>query len=628
VSDFYFVSSCHLQKYRSCVDRVSRTSLVLAMILPHALFVGVGIVIKLLFPTIVTWLANETYAILILSQVYPWIWTISLLFQYRHASTIKSNTLSSEEEEKPKPPLSPSVKSVSEKYEKAILRTSTSRINNRIPTSNKIKASSKAFPRSTSKVAQDPKQSKVSAKQPLKPVHRLVKARQGESNTLEQDATYWLQFWTINCLFTAACRVIYLLPIVGRMVSRTQLLRTASIELKLFFYLWIYGLSSVLTSTASSDADMQRSYVVRPLPFLSQKLLPSVRNFYQSTSHTISTDSWDSLVKRAESFLNVAVMVRLISESTQKRIMELLKYSHPFLVPAITLLMPGFITEYGVLYVNTIIPAAKNVTSLSETAASLQYWVLHILFSAILSSCSNVLWWIPFSTHVTFVLWCHLQYTSCRYYTILEQELQAFGLLPKGEADVVPVDQTVTAIMFRAIAKSLPSASQLDADSPIDDATSNAAATATDTPINVDTISNQSETILEKNTEETLEVTSQKERSMDDCQSAAEADVAVYDISKPGDDCKNEVDSSKTIVDSHLDLDLTTNNMQASKSDQQIDQHALPPESPPLSPFQSSSLPSVVSDDVSRPPTPKDIIKQNRVRRSTRLNGNRNYATE
>jgi hypothetical protein len=65
---------------------------------------------------------------------------------------------------------------------------------------------------------------------------------------------------------------------------------------------------------------------------------------------------------------------------------------------------------------------------------------------------------IPFSTHAVFLLWCHLQYTSAGYYNVLEQELQAFGLLPQGKADIVSVDQTITATMLRSLAKSLPSA--------------------------------------------------------------------------------------------------------------------------------------------------------------------------
>lgn len=154
--------------------------------------------------------------------------------------------------------------------------------------------------------------------------------------------------------------------------------------------------------------------------------------------------------------------MRLLSDHSQTQLLTMLEYAHPFLVPAITLLMPGFITEYGVLYVKTIVPAAKlkvpTTVSLSQTMDALQYWILHALLSGLLSWWSGLLWWIPFSTHAVFIVWCHLQYTSAGYYTILEQELQAFGLLPQGKADVVSVDKTITATMLRSLAKSLPSA--------------------------------------------------------------------------------------------------------------------------------------------------------------------------
>ena len=47
---------------------------------------------------------------------------------------------------------------------------------------------------------------------------------------------------------------------------------------------------------------------------------------------------------------------------------------------------------------------------------------------------------------------------------MFERELQAFGLLPQGSANVVPVDQTITATMFRTLTKSLPSASNSSGD--------------------------------------------------------------------------------------------------------------------------------------------------------------------
>ena len=408
------------------------------MILPHALFIAVGITIKVLFPSIVRWLATETYAIIILSQLYPWIWTVALLFQYRHGSVNDQIQKVTNTSTVTRTPLKESIPS---KLDSGKSKKAT------IP---------KPFPKTT------PQRKDATAHAdapPQTPVQRLLSAGRVEHYSVEQDAAYWLQYWTMYFLVTGTFRVIHLLPIVGSFASRVTMFQTTASELHLFFYLWIYGMSYVLTSTAMSEADMQRSYMVRPLPFLSKRLSPVVKTIFQATSNVISPATWASLVDKVKSFLSIAVTVRLLSPHSQTRLLLLLEYAHPFLVPAITLFMPGFITEYGVLYVNTIVPSAKVPRSLAQTMDSLQYWILHALLSSLLGWWSGLLWWIPFSSHAIFILWCHLQYTSAGYYNVFERELQAFGLLTQGNATVVPVDQTLTATMFRTLTKSLPSAS-------------------------------------------------------------------------------------------------------------------------------------------------------------------------
>jgi hypothetical protein len=58
-----------------------------------------------------------------------------------------------------------------------------------------------------------------------------------------------------------------------------------------------------------------------------------------------------------------------------------------------------------------------------------------------------------YSTHFNFVLWCHLEYRASYYYNSFEQELQTFGLLLLGQADVLSADKTMAATMFRMIAE-------------------------------------------------------------------------------------------------------------------------------------------------------------------------------
>jgi hypothetical protein len=480
------------------LDRISRTSLIVAMLLPHILFIGVCVTIKLLFSSTVTWLARDTYAIFILSTLYPWIWTLALIFQYRHPTDVSDDDVSDDDvsdASRTGPPTKQSQR-VPLKDRSA---TSTKKQSFNL-TKAKAEASSKSiYPRTTPKTPTTTTRSSSSKKQqqaPKTPVQRLLAASRTNSNmySMEMEATYWMQYWIVYCLFTGCGTLLSLVPIFGRIASRSIWLQHFAFEFQLLFYLWIYGLGSVLTSTASSDADMERTYLVRPLPFLMNRISPLLQTLYKAISEQIivTPSMWNVICEKAKSFLNIAVMMRLLSESTQDRLLASLAQAHPFVVPAISLLLPSFLTKYGVLYVKTIVPSAKAsllsnstkrnknaVLSLENHMVTLQYWVVHVIVSGTLSWWSGLLWWIPFSTHLIFLLWCHLQVVTASgaaaatkkqqgdncyyYYSILEQELQAFGLLPKGTAEqVMAVDKTVTATMLRRLAKSLPSASDDD----------------------------------------------------------------------------------------------------------------------------------------------------------------------
>ncbi|KAI2508203.1 hypothetical protein MHU86_6254 [Fragilaria crotonensis] len=226
------------------------------MILPHALFVSVGITIKVLFPSIVTWLATETYAIYILSQLYPWISTVALLFQYRHATT-DAEVDSKVQQTATDTTTAKATATTTRKPLKESLSAKPASIK------SKKTAIPKPFPRTTPRT---PKATSA-VETPKTPVQRLLAVGRVDSYSVEQEATYWLQYWTVYCLVTGSFRVLHLLPIVGSLASRVTMFQTTAAELHLFFYLWIYGMSSILTSTAMSEADMQRSYMVRPLPF-------------------------------------------------------------------------------------------------------------------------------------------------------------------------------------------------------------------------------------------------------------------------------------------------------------------------------------------------------------------------
>jgi len=400
------------------VRRIADTSLFLAMLMPHVVFLASVASTKLLMPRLLTYLATDTYLLSVLSFCYPMVWTIGLLQYYRNGSFEETKTTST----------SKRTTRTTTKASKTPLRSST------------------IFTRTTSPARSVQRWLRVATT----PVCRAVK--KDEEYNIHDDATYWLEYWFVYALLLAVCRLTFLLPIVGRLVGKYALLSSSLRELQLVFFLWLFGVPLV-TPELTKDT--------RPLPLLYQRAVPVVTAIYNTVSHAIPEEMWQTVVQKASSILDLAVMIKLISKDTKEWLVHVLEESRPVLPPAITLFMPGFLTEYGVVYVKTLVPCAKccQAKTLNEIMSWLEYWVLHGILSSTLLWWSSLLWWIPFSTHGIFLLWCNLQIpkTTRKWYNMLEEELQAFGLLEKGDKDL-QVDKTMTAIVFRKLASSLPSA--------------------------------------------------------------------------------------------------------------------------------------------------------------------------
>ena len=333
----------------------------------------------------------------------------------------------------------------------------------RLPPNVVVVVSSSFFPRTT------PTQSVQKwLKAATTPVMRFKHRNNTAEETvydINEDATYWLQYWVVYSLGFAACRVLFLMPMFGRFLTKFVLLSSLLRELQLVFFLWLFGVPLVTPELTNET---------KPLPLLYQRAVPLVQLVYNAVSNAIPENLWQTVVEKATSILDIAVMVKLLSKESQEWLVHVLQESRPVLPPALTLFMPGFVTEYGVLYVQTIVPCAKCTcsTTLEERMAWLEYWVLHGLVAGVVSWWSPILWWIPFSTHAVFVLWCHLQIpkTTRAWYNVLEEELQAFGLLESTtETNVPAVEFTRTASMLRRLASSLPSASDVNNDTDSND---------------------------------------------------------------------------------------------------------------------------------------------------------------
>lgn len=439
LSSFSPYSVPHQQSYTEAVHRLAKVSLALAMTLPHLAFLGSIIALKLLLPSVVSWLASDTYTTAALSVWYPFISTLVWIHGRRNCDdTSDSATVNSKS----------NVNDLTTTYEKASVKS-------------KQTAKSK-----------NAGGSKVSNKKIGKRVSSSPQTQVAEAST-----TFWLRYWGTYAIVQAFSRFCHMVPVFGRFVARHPLFISLSAELKLVFFVWVFAMEALLGAT-TKDAFLAESL---PLRLTTRHLNPIVLDIVSVVSEAISKERWKSLVHgKAQRVLDVFVMVRFLSENNRDWLLHVLDESRVLLIPSVTLFMPSFVTQFGVAYVQYLVPAAKSARAQGEAAQILylQYWTLHCMFFGVLTWLSTLLWWIPFSTHVVFVAWCNLSFpkTITGYYAVLEMELVAFGIL-SGDATVA-VHETKTAMLVSAITKRLPSATEDNLESSLDTPTKDSAAIA------------------------------------------------------------------------------------------------------------------------------------------------------
>lgn len=253
-----------------------------------------------------------------------------------------------------------------------------------------------------------------------------------------------------------------MVPVFGRIVTRYPLFYLLAGETKLLFFTWLFGMEYMLSNT-SKDAFMAQAM---PGSLIKRFVTPLLLVLHERISDLVPHDLWDKwVVSNAKNILGGFVFIKIISERTKNWILHVLEESRAVVVPAVTLLMPGFVTSFGVAYVQYIVPSAKSATAKGDAnkLVYLQYWVLNCAVAGLLAWFSGILWWIPFSNHCIFILWSYLAFpeTIRTYYGKLESELISFGIL-KGDDVELTVQDTLTASLFRALVSRLPSAAEID----------------------------------------------------------------------------------------------------------------------------------------------------------------------
>ncbi|CAJ1955225.1 unnamed protein product [Cylindrotheca closterium] len=401
------------KSYTNAVKRLSKVSLVLAMTVPHLFFLGIVVASKILMPRALEWVVHETYTTTTMSLCYPFFSTLLLIHGRR------------QEDKSPD--------------ENTTLLAKDGEISAGKATKSKTVAELKVS--STNKSRMNKKTS------------------DGSGRT--DSASFWLQYWITYSIIQAFGQFCHMVPVFGRFVAKHPFFQSLSAEFKLFFFVWIFTMEALMGGNTEEAFLAQAT----PLKLTTRYLNPVILDLDTVVSQAISAAKWKKLVfSKAQRVLDVFVMVRLLSEERKDWLLHILEESRVLLIPSITLMMPSFATQFGVAYVQYIVPSAKSAHARGANSQLmfLQYWVLHCIFLGLLTWLAPLLWWIPFSTHVMFIAWCNLSFpkTIDKYYGVLEMELITFGIL-SGTSGIA-VNDTHTAQLINAISKRLPSAQDGD----------------------------------------------------------------------------------------------------------------------------------------------------------------------
>ena len=435
-----------LRKYHRFVERVAKTSSFLAILLPHLLYLVLVVVIKRVVPSVVTYFATRTYLCSIISFWHPLYTTFSVLGR-----------------------LMPHLKEY--KQEKA--ETYEGEENNKSTKSRK-------------RGAMTPSRLKQQQQ------------REVEMEGLRVEVVDLLKYWVVYAILLAIVRTGKLLPVIGQILNVTTVDNASTTppksgffgrtpksglysklrlsgkfveEVTFVFIIWLRLMPASITGdevkeNVTNVLSPKRPSVQtlgvpkgskhvdkhRPVDILYSKLSPVVLGAMNSSAFLTKRAIGDSrnegstfmstVIQKLQSFLDLVVLVRLISKETKEWIIVTIVESSALLPAVTTLLMPSYFTKYGVVYVSLVVPAGYSISSCDEIQRSsskldsmmpqiddasryLQFWMIHAAVSILLASFAPLLAWIPLSTHATWILWAYIQLESStrKIYGWFESEL-------------------------------------------------------------------------------------------------------------------------------------------------------------------------------------------------------------
>ena len=453
-----------VEGYTKFVHRVAQVSTILALAMPHMFFLAVCIGIRVLAPTFARWIVHDTILTDLLSVYYPFMCTLFLVTNRRHPTKAGNSTSTTSSSKNNK-------KDDDENVDTATKATKPKNGRNKNDSTTSSLRRRKASSMSPSKKTKSCER-EANSNVPVEYSRENLKATDrgdtrnnvsGRSGMSPQDSTtYWLRYWHVFGIVQAVGMLLSSIPIFGSFVMRNPLLLLLTAELKTLFFVWLFGMESLLPS--SKDAFLAQAL---PLRLVHRFVTPILLKFYATVSDAVPQKLWQTwVVSKSETLLQAFVLIRVLSTERKDWIVNTLKESRSLILPSVTLLMPGFITQFGVAFVQYILPSAKSAQARGDPkrVLYLQYWIMNCMFSALLSIFSGVIWWVPFSTHLIFIAWCYLALpdTIRVYYDIFESDLAAFGILKVTGKVASDINDTTTAKLLSAVTSRLPSASSSD----------------------------------------------------------------------------------------------------------------------------------------------------------------------
>jgi hypothetical protein len=412
------------KRYNHFVDKVGKTSTFLAFLLPHLMYFIFAEIISKVCPWLITYLATKTPLNAFIQYFHPLYCTFLVIGKLtQHFRTFK----------------------VDESVDVNCNKTRSKQI----PTGTKWQQKQKV-----------------------------------ELESLRMEVVDILKYWVVYSIIIASLLTGKLLPVVGhafsvvgenstkgkrqRMWSKLCLTSKFVEEKSLIFFTWLRFMPSSLTGQGRGSLKGRGN---SPIDICYSKLSQWMKSA-MNTSAVLTNKATGSqgngsylswLVGRLEFPLTILVLGRAISQDTKQKIITMAMELSALLPAAITLFIPGF-SSYGVIYVSLVVPAAYSIkccdeidkpctnvqtmeSNVNDASRFLRFWIIHAFITWILDSFAPILTWIPFSTHMTWLLWAFLQLeTSTRkLYGWFENEVEK------------PFDETQTMKTVKRVMAALPS---------------------------------------------------------------------------------------------------------------------------------------------------------------------------